>query len=174
MPFQIKFAAFTLDGLTDWSEEVSSRTSPERFPRRQGAVVEPVPFLSERTIRVTGIVDKSNESALVTYLKNVGVKLHNGVAPLYLRDDQTYINAVKTNYGYSFKAGEAAHLRAKYFIDFCCGDPYWYSETVNTSTQTNRHIHIDQHDARPGGQLRRHDHGEQYFNDRRGNSQSRQ
>lgn len=137
MPFQIKFAAMTLDGLTDWSEEVSSRVSPERFPRRQGAVLEPVPFLSERSIRVSGFVDKSTEAALVTYLKDVGAKLHNGTAPLYLRDDATYINAVKTNYGYSFKAGEAAHLRAKYFIDFVAGDPYWYSETVNTSTQTN-------------------------------------
>src|SRR5262245_48189004 len=137
MPFQIKFAATTLEGLTDWSEEIGSRFSPDRFPRRQGAIVPAVPFLAERTIRFNGIVDKTNESALITYLTTIGGKLHSGVGQLYLRDDARYINAVKNSYGYSFKAGEAAHIRAKYFIDFVAGDPYWYSDTQNSSVQSS-------------------------------------
>src|SRR5262245_48399323 len=135
--FQIKFAGLTLDGAAEWPEEIPSRATPDRFARRQGAIIESVPFLAERRIKVQGEVSTSTESALKNYLTSLGAKLHAGVNKLYLRDDGRYINAVKGNYGYSYRGNEAASIHAKYFIEFIAGDPYWYSDTQETSTQSN-------------------------------------
>lgn len=137
MAFQIKFAGLTLNNLEDWSEDLPSRVNPETFPRRQGAIVQPVPFVAPRQIRVSGTVDKETESDLKTYFRTLGASLHNGIGELYLRDDSVFLNAVKSGYGYSYSAKEKPSTRGKYFIDFIAGDPYWYSATPSSDTQSN-------------------------------------
>lgn len=136
MGFALKFSDLTLDDVEEWTEESSSRVDVEDFPRRHGTIIPLAPYLKPRVIRMSGRVFKSTEAALKTYLEDLSNRLtEKGLAKLQLRDNTRYLNAVKSGFSYSFSAGQAALLGARFAIEFLAGDPFWYAATETTSDQ---------------------------------------
>src|SRR6185369_497455 len=88
MAFQVSFGGQAIDDIATWSERIPSRLTPERFPRKHGALIGNNAYLAERTITLSGEVVKSSESEFRSYLNSLNWALTNkGRNSLVLRDD---------------------------------------------------------------------------------------
>jgi phage-related protein len=135
--FQIRFGSLSLDGFHEWSEDIPSRVTESRFPRRPGSIAPRVPVPDSRIISLVGDIIKDSETELKAYLENLNQSLSDlGRNRLYLRDDNRYINAVKRGLRYQYIAAETPAKHVRCFLEFLCDDPYWYSSTDSSDQQT--------------------------------------
>jgi hypothetical protein len=153
--FQIQFSGLTLDGFREWSEDMPSRVTESRFPRRPGTIAPRVPVADSRVISLAGDIVKSSETELKTYLENLNQALTDlGRARLFLRDDNRYIWAVKRALRIQYIAGEAPSTHVRCFIEFLADDPYWYSATPSTDTQVVGAVNVFTWTLTSGGKTR--------------------
>jgi len=138
MAISVKFAGMTLDGISDWSEDLPSRVQSETFPRRHGSIVQRLAFLGARTVTLSGEVVKADSTALRDYLNTLSLTLtERGRDKLLLRDDNRYLNAIKTGFSYRFAGGRLPALIAQFSIQFLADDPFWYDSTTDSVLTSN-------------------------------------
>lgn len=138
MAFQIQLGSFTIDGANRWEENSPSRVPVETFPRRRGAIVPAAPLKGAKTGRFEFAVCRDSESLLTSYLDSLKAELEKGRGDLFLRDDNRYLKAVKTNFAIVHQANQAPTLWASGYIEFVIADPYWYSDNgEQSSTKSN-------------------------------------
>ena len=115
MSIAITFAGVTIEGVSEWGEDVGSRVQAENFPRRHGSIVQRLAFLKERIVTLTGEVSKADETTLKTYLNTLSQTLSDkGRDRLYLRDDGRYLNAIKQGFSYRFNGARAGSRVAQF------------------------------------------------------------
>jgi hypothetical protein len=131
MSRQIKFGDHVIEGIETWRSGYDSRAFVDVFPRRDGGIVQSSTFQNPRTVTVTGIVGKSTEALLATYMDDMAERLVNlGLSSLY-KDaaDTRYLNAIMRR----FEEQESAApdmlptLERQFLIEFLCHDPFWYA-----------------------------------------------
>lgn len=138
MALAVKFAGMTLDGISDWAEDLPSRVQAETFPRRHGSIVQKLAFLGTRTITLSGEVVKADSTTLRDYLNTLSLALtERGRDKLVLRDDNRYLNAIKTGFSYRFVGGRLPALIASFSIQFIADDPFWYDSTTDSELISN-------------------------------------
>jgi len=136
MAFDVRFAGFTLEGVQVWEEPFELKIHSEEFPRRHGSIVQKVAFLRPKRIVVTGYVAKSTEALLKTYLENLKQKfVEEGRDKLQLRDDDRYLNAILSGFGFRLNRERAPLISANFSIEFFADDPFWYDLTENVDTK---------------------------------------
>lgn len=137
MAFSIRFGSLTLDGCSDFAVTANSRVTEHRFPRRPGSIAPRVPAADSKHVVIGGDIWKDSENDLVSYLDSLNQTLTDqGRNKLYLRDSNRFLNAVKSGFSHQFLAAEAPAWHAKFGIEFVIDDPYWYSPTPETDSQT--------------------------------------
>lgn len=135
--FQIKFAGLTIDDIAEWGEDQPSRVGVETFPRRHGSITQKLAFLGPRTITVSGKVFKDSEAELKSYLNTLSATMSDrGRDKLYLRDDNRYLNAIKTGFGYRFGASRQETVSAAFNIEFLADDPFWYDGQTQSNLES--------------------------------------
>src|SRR6266576_1543551 len=138
MSIAITFAGMTLDGIAEWGEDIPSRVQAETFPRRHGSSVQRLAFLGARTITLSGEVFKSDETTLKNYLSSLSQTLTDrGRDKLYFRNDNRYLNAIKTGFGYKFSASRPPTMLAQFSIQFLADDPFWYAGNTDSVLTSN-------------------------------------
>jgi len=137
MAFDIRFAGFTLEGVQVWEEPFELKIHSEEFPRRHGSIVQKVAFIRPKRIVVTGYVAKSSESVLKTYLEDLKQKfLEEGRDKLQLRDDNRYLNAILSGFGFRLERDQSPLVSAVFTLEFFADDPFWYDINIDTDTQS--------------------------------------
>jgi len=127
------FAGLAIDGVTDWGEQLDSRVQSETFPRRHGSIVQSLAFLNPRTVTLSGEVVKADETTLKSYLNSLSQTLTDrGRDRLFFRNDNRYLNAIKTGFGYRFTGGRLPSSIAQFSIQFLADDPFWYNSTTDS------------------------------------------
>lgn len=105
----------------------------ETFPRRHGSIVPRLAFLGARTVTLSGEVVKPDSTTLRDYLNTLSLTLtERGRDRLFLRDDNRYLNAIKTGFSYRFAGGRLPALIAQFSIQFLADDPFWYDSTTDS------------------------------------------
>lgn len=140
----------------DFSESVESYDtgSPNRLdlmqvPKRHGALVAEVPVLDPRRVSFRGKVSEGSASLTRNTLDLLEKTFHRNNKKLRIWDDR-YLNAYLVTFGYSFIPGTAGQSAA-WSAEFVAADPFWYSDTAFTQTQTLDTADIA--DATHGGRL---------------------
>ena len=70
MSIAITFAGVTIEGVSEWGEDVGSRVQAENFPRRHGSIVQRLAFLKERIVTLSGEVSKADETDIENLFKH--------------------------------------------------------------------------------------------------------
>lgn len=137
MAFSIRFGTLTLDGCSDFAITANSRVSEYRFPRRPGSLAPRVPVADSKHVVIGGDIWKGTESEIVNYLDSLNQTLSDkGRDKLYLRDNNRFLYAVKSGFSHQFVYAEVPSTHAKFSIEFVVDDPYWYSATPESDSQT--------------------------------------
>jgi phage-related protein len=138
MALAITFAGLAIDGVFDWGEDLPSRVQSETFPRRHGSIVQSLAFLGPRTVTLSGEVVKADETSLKSYLNALSQTLTDrGRDRLFLRNDNRYLNAIKTAFSYRFQGGRLPASIAQFSISFLADDPFWYNSTTDSVLTSN-------------------------------------
>ncbi len=138
MALAITFAGLAIDGVTEWGEDLPSRVQSETFPRRHGSIVQNLAFLAPRIVTLSGEVVKSDETSLKSYLNTLSQTLTDrGRDRLFLRDDNRYLNAIKTGFSQRFTGGRRPSSIAQFSISFMADDPFWYNSTTDSVLTSN-------------------------------------
>lgn len=127
MSFLLTFGSVSLDGVVSLTQRLEKRVWIERFPRRQGAIINRIPFEAERIVQIEYDVDKASESALTAYLDSLRKVFHFGQSQLIARNDNRRLNCVNTIFTESYQAGHTPAVRAFGQMEFRAADPHWYA-----------------------------------------------
>jgi len=132
------FAGLAIDGVTEWGEDLPSRVQSETFPRRHGSIVQSLAFLDKRIVTLSGEVIKADETTLKSYLNTLSQTLSDrGRDRLFFRNDNRYLNAIKTGFSYRFTGGRLPASIAQFSIQFLADDPFWYNSTTDSVLTSN-------------------------------------
>lgn len=129
---QVKFGLYDFgDDIEEIEIVLDSRVTSQIVPKRHGVLVDSVPVLDARLIRVRGTLNASSVDAARQKIIDINQAINAGRQKFFIWDDM-FTYAYKKEFNYMPIPG--AGFRAfSYTIGFVCDDPFSYKTDIETT-----------------------------------------
>lgn len=122
------------ESVENYDAGMPNRLDIMQVPKRHGGLVAEAPVLDPRRISFKGMVQEATAELTRTELENMAKVFYRNNKKLRIWDDK-YVNAFLVSFGFTFIHGSAGRSAA-YAAEFVAPDPFWYSDTPASQTQT--------------------------------------